>query len=472
MDFMKILFLLLQLITNFALHFLREFRGPWRPAALISFFEKLCKGHPTNNSDYKANVKSSAVSIIILKIALIIVQLFFSCQCVASTSWSPINWANNVFFGKKYEATQAYKKQDYDQSLADFHELMNRDPYNPEYNYNVGNLLYRQKKYSDAKESFNRAIKHTEKSSRLAEQAYFNIGNSCYQLEQWQDAITAYKQVLEINEDNEPVRHNLQLALYKLKDEQLQDQQQDENQKKDEKSKDKNKEKSSDCKNKSQEDQSDGDDDQNDEGQSKQDQGKPQKKPGSQKNDGGQEKEDSDGDGKNQDKESQNKSAQQKQQAENKNGDQGDEPKPNESDADETGMNESEKKGSDSKKSPQNKLQDSVSDKENANDAAQNFDQTQGAKEDIQAGRDEQLGQEGTDVGNEKKEMGSVSKKPELKNQLQDQYESKASDDDRLTDYHASVMKTLEDLEEKVQKHIIKNKVALQGAGQGGKNGW
>ena len=63
------------------------------------------------------------------------------------------------------------------------------------------------------------------------------------------------------------------------------------------------------------------------------------------------------------------------------------------------------------------------------------------------------------------------TKKPELKNTLQDQYESKASQDDRLSDYHASVMKSLEDLEEKVQKHIIKNKVA-QGSGQNGKKGW
>jgi hypothetical protein len=63
-------------------------------------------------------------------------------------------------------------------------------------------------------------------------------------------------------------------------------------------------------------------------------------------------------------------------------------------------------------------------------------------------------------------------KQPSLQNEMQDQYESKTFEDERLNEYHASLIKTLEELEKKIQKHVIKNKVAMQGAGQNGKKGW
>lgn len=457
------------LMIIFALRFLAKTSGSAGPAGLIRFFKRLYEAQPTIVSDDAANAQSSAVFVINFKIVLFAFQLFLSSSCYADvSSWSPISWIQNLFYGKKYEAVQAYKKQDYDQSLAGFHDLMNQDPYNPEYNYNVGNLLYRQKKYSDAKQSFNRAIEHARKSSRLAEQAYFNVGNSCFQLEQWQDAIDAYEHVLQIDEDNESAQHNLQLALYKLKEQQMKDQQQDKNQNKKEQSKDKEKNKdkdqSSNCKDKSQENQSGGDSDDGDQdsqGQSKQDQGQSQKKSGSQNS--GQQEDKNDGAGNDRDEQSQEKSTEKgEQQSQESDDEQG-----AESGSEQSNMNEFEKEGSDSKKSSKNQLQDSGTEKENPDDVAQKFDKTQGAGEDTQAWQEE--ANKNDDV---KKDLPGAHRKPELKNQLQDQYEAKAWQDERLNDYHASVMKTLEDLEEKIQKHIIKNKVAMQGPGQNGKKGW
>ncbi len=178
--------------------------------------------------------------------------LFISSSCCASSmSWSPTSWLKNLFFGKQYQATQAYKLQDYDQALADFHDLMNSDPYNPKYNYNVGDILYKQGKYSDAKQAFLRTIDHAKVGSKLAEQAHFNLGNCCYQLEEWEQAIDAYRQVLKLNPDNEQACHNLELGFYKIKEEEFenkQDQQEDKGQSK-------NKEKSAKDKSKSQEKQ-------------------------------------------------------------------------------------------------------------------------------------------------------------------------------------------------------------------------
>jgi len=409
---------------------------------------------------------------------LLFLLLLSSQSCITAMSWSPVHWVQNLFASKQYQAAQAYIAQDYDQALTDFHELMNTDPYNPEYNYNVGNVLYKQQKYNDAKQSFTRAIDHARKSSKLVEQAYFNTGNCCYQLEQWQDAVDAYEQVLQIDEDNQSAQHNLQLALYKLKEQQMKDQQQDQQQ--DKKSQEKNKEKSDQNKDQCQNSQSDGDDeDQGDQGQSQQDKGQQQKKSGSQKNNQGQEKSDVDGDEENQDGQSQEKSEQKNGQSDKQQSGQEkgfDQQGVDESDgAEESGedqldMNESDQQGDEGKKSSKNKLQDSGHEKEKSDDVMQNFDQTQGAKEDLQKFGQEDKNQ-AIDDDNKKEAAAAARKKPELKNELQNQYESKASDDNRLTDYHASVMKSLEDLEEKVQKHIIKNKVA-QGSGQNGKKGW
>ncbi len=408
-----------------------------------------------------------------MKNILLLLFLLHSQSCVAL--WSPINWLQSLFYDKQFQAIESYKNKNYEQSLIDFHELMNNDPYNVEYNYNVGDVLYKQQKYSDAKQAFTRAVDHARKSSKLAEQAYFNIGNSCYQLEQWYDAVHAYEQVLEMNEDNESAYHNLQLALYKLKEQQMKDQQQKKQQNEKEKSQEKNQEKSEDKNDQCQNSQSDGDDeDQGDNGKSEQKQGQPKNKPGSEKNETGQEEQGSDGDndGQGQGNQSEEKSQQQsQQQSDGQDSDQQKSDESNESEENNPSMSENDQQESDAQKSSKNKLQDSGLEKEKSDDAMQDFDQTQGLKEDMQ-----QAGQEDANKdldGDEKKEVAAATrKKPELKNELQDQYESKASDDDRLNDYHASVMKSLEDLEEKVQKHIIKNKVAMQGSGQNGKKGW
>jgi hypothetical protein len=69
-------------------------------------------------------------------------------------------------------------------------------------------------------------------------------------------------------------------------------------------------------------------------------------------------------------------------------------------------------------------------------------------------------------------EMIGKKQDDQLQDSLQNLYEKQASDDERLSDYHAQVMKTLEELEEKIQKHSIKSKVAAQSSRNHGKKGW
>ncbi|MBV8661341.1 MAG: tetratricopeptide repeat protein [Candidatus Dependentiae bacterium] len=384
---------------------------------------------------------------------LFLFLLFSSSYCCGNST----NWLSNIFSWKQYKGTKAYHQKDYDEALELFHDLMNKDPYNPVYNYNVGDILYRQKKYHEARQAFAHTIAHARKTSKLAEQAYFNSGNCSYQLQEWNKAVDAYEQTLKIDDANEQAKHNLQLALYKLKEQQMKDQsqqgeeksQQDKNEKLFDQMKDKNEDEiARDDKNQSDGNGSDNqfqDANQND-ATEKSEESSEQKQSNSQKSKKNQQQ-------KGENQEVQEDSLQQ------------DSQKSPDQENGKSSMDTLDDAQDSQESSSYNQSQASDTEKKDADEMMKELDQTQGAAEEIQTGSE--------DMGSDdKKEMGGSYKKRELKNQLQDQYEGKASDDERLNDYHASVMKTLEDLEEKIQKHVIKNKVAMQGSEQNGKKCW
>lgn len=384
---------------------------------------------------------------------LLFLLLLLHVQCYASsTNWSPGHWFSKTFLSKNWQAVQAYKQQDYEQSLTDIHALMDQDPYNAEYNYNVGTVLYKQKKYNDAQQAFLRAINHGSKTSKLTEQAFFNCGNCYYQLKSWQNAIDAYQNVLKMNETNQQAEHNLQLALYMLKNEQLKKQQEDQSHNQDQKDQQKNQQ----CDNPNQQQSSDSDKDQSQQNQS----------------DGASDSNDQGNDGMQSDQKGSGKNKQKQQGVENGQSEQKQYEKgsaKNQKQQSEQGDNNDDQKGLEE---DQDQLEKNGNQKVEQN---RSQDGMQGsADHDDQSSDQEGFGQEEDAFDQQngtKKGMGGY-KKFELKNQLQEKYESKAYQDKRLNEYDASVIKTLEDLEEKIQKHVIKSKVAMQGPGQNGKKSW
>ena len=369
--------------------------------------------------------------------------LFHFSSCIAS----PMSWFQKFFFGKQYVAAQAYNQCDYEKALTVYHDLMNHDSYNPELNYNVGDVLYKQKKYIDAKQSFLRTIENAEATSKLVEQAYFNVGNCCYQMEEWQQAIDAYERVIKINENNQQAHHNLGLARYKLKDQQLDNESQKNNQQE-------NNENSSEQQEKGENQSQDSQSEKKSQSSNQSDQSDSKNKESSNQAD----------------QEQQNMSKNDQEQSETKNGS-------DQQDRNQTSDSQEKEQGSQSNSSESGKQSDEVdlNSEKSLQDKLQDKDpgKEEGSSSEVSdIGQDDKREQESVSDEVDGKDMRGSYKKPELKNKLQDQYEGKASDDDRLTDYHASVMKTLEDLEEKIQKHVIKNKVAMQGTGQNAKKGW
>lgn len=180
---------------------------------------------------------------------------------------------NKLFAKGKYaDAEAAYKK------------ALEKQANFPEAVFNLGDAIYKQKRYDDAIAQFEQAAK-TFKDPKQKAQAWHNLGNCQLEKEEYEKAVDAYKQALKLNPQDRDTRYNLAYANAKLRK-----QQQENQQKKNDKNKDKkdNKDQNKDQKDQDKKDQKDKSDKdkKDDKGQKDKDQqgkgdkDKPQPKPG------------------------------------------------------------------------------------------------------------------------------------------------------------------------------------------------
>ena len=132
----------------------------------------------------------------------------------------------------EYRAHKAFQAGDYKTAEVEYGALLADTAYDVQNNYNIGTTQYKQKKFEDAHQSFNRAVLHATPNSSMHEQALFNRANCLVQKNKLQDAVKDYKKVLQINPENVPAKTNLAIVEKMLKEPEKKDQQQ---------SKDKNK---------------------------------------------------------------------------------------------------------------------------------------------------------------------------------------------------------------------------------------
>ena len=101
--------------------------------------------------------------------------------------------------------------------------------------------MYKQNKFLEARDHFDRSVKNISSNDKLLEQALFNHGNSCMQLEEFESAIKSYRKALELNEEIDVIKKNLELAKklleQKKQKEKEQKKEQDKEDKKDKKDK-------------------------------------------------------------------------------------------------------------------------------------------------------------------------------------------------------------------------------------------
>lgn len=79
--------------------------------------------------------------------------------------------------------------------------------------YNMGNILYQEERYDEALEQYKKIA-----SEKLAFEVFYNMGNSYTKLGKNKEAIESYKKALAIKDDKDG-RYNLDLLLFKEKQE-------------------------------------------------------------------------------------------------------------------------------------------------------------------------------------------------------------------------------------------------------------
>ena len=133
--------------------------------------------------------------------------------------------ARNVKEGNKQYVAQKFTEAQkfYEQGIAD-----NSESYSA--NFNLGNSLFRQKKYKEALEQYQKAATLTKEKKEIAS-AFHNVGNALMEEKNYEKSVEAYKNSLKANPKDDDTRYNLAVAQYLMKKQQEQQKQQQQQQK-------------------------------------------------------------------------------------------------------------------------------------------------------------------------------------------------------------------------------------------------
>jgi tetratricopeptide (TPR) repeat protein len=133
----------------------------------------------------------------------------------------------------------AYSNGRFKEAETSYREALKQDNKLTEGTFNLGDALYKQKKYDESADQFRLLADNSKAPKDVRSQSYFNLGNSYVQAKKLQEAVDAYKNALRMNPSDEDARSNLAYAQQLL----LQQQRQQQQQNKDNQDKQENKEK-------------------------------------------------------------------------------------------------------------------------------------------------------------------------------------------------------------------------------------
>jgi tetratricopeptide (TPR) repeat protein len=128
--------------------------------------------------------------------------------------------------GNRHFGDTAYEEAIDEYRLAQVAEPDQAEPY-----YNAANAYNRLGQPEAASAQTQQSLKTAEQG--LAARAWYNLGNAHFDAQQWPQAIEAYQEALRIQPDDEDAKHNLELALQQLQQQQqaqAENQQQEEEQ--------------------------------------------------------------------------------------------------------------------------------------------------------------------------------------------------------------------------------------------------
>ncbi|MFI5163001.1 MAG: tetratricopeptide repeat protein [Sphingobacteriales bacterium] len=141
------------------------------------------------------------------------------------------------------KGNELYSEQKYKEAESDYRKSVGKKKSNIEGNFNLGDALYKQKKFADAGEQFNKLAASANNNKALTAKAYHNLGNSLLENKKLEESIEAYKKALLNNPKDDETRYNLAYAQQQLKKQQQKKQNKNNKDQRKQDNKDRNKQK-------------------------------------------------------------------------------------------------------------------------------------------------------------------------------------------------------------------------------------
>lgn len=139
---------------------------------------------------------------------LFVAALFFGGETFAQPYQSAVRQGNKAFNTKTF-----------DEAELNYRKATEAKPDGFEGWYNLGSALYKQERFNEALDAYNRSLLSAP-STETEAKAHHNIGNTFMAQQQYEKAIEAYKKSLRLNPKDDETRYNLARALEQLKKEQ------------------------------------------------------------------------------------------------------------------------------------------------------------------------------------------------------------------------------------------------------------
>lgn len=119
--------------------------------------------------------------------------------------------AQETFNTLVYKGNKKFDNKQYEQASTVFADAIKKKEGDFGAHYNLGNSLYKSKKYDEAKVAYQKAQRLTQDPLEKAA-AFYNMGNAQLQAGAVEQAVDAYRQALKYDGDNEAILKNLQIA--------------------------------------------------------------------------------------------------------------------------------------------------------------------------------------------------------------------------------------------------------------------
>ena len=131
------------------------------------------------------------------------------------------------------QAVNLYEENKLDEALVKITSAQVGMPDSPELQYNMGNVLYKQGKFEDARAGYMVASQNAP--AKLAQSATFNVGNASFKAGDLEAAVEAYVKALLQDPNDDEARFNLEVALRTKQDQQRQSDQSEDQEQQDQK---------------------------------------------------------------------------------------------------------------------------------------------------------------------------------------------------------------------------------------------